>query len=49
MKNRLSVINGEDFSIFNEETRALLALCPELRRDRDLENANAGVTFIILK
>ncbi len=42
------VIAGEKFSIFEEDTRQLLNLCPELRRDRDLDRHNNGVTFIIL-
>ncbi len=41
-------IPGERFSIFDEETRKALQLCPELRRDHDLERANNGVTFILL-
>lgn len=41
-------ITGEDFSIFNEATRSAFALCDDLRRDRDLDNHNNGVTIVIL-
>lgn len=41
-------IEGERFSIFDEETRKAFSLCPELRKDSDLERHNNGVTFIIL-
>ena len=39
---------GEEFSIFNANTRALLDACPELRKDADLERHNNGVTFVLL-
>lgn len=42
------VIWGEDFSIFHPGARAALLACEELRRDRDLERHNNGVTFIVL-
>lgn len=41
-------IPGEEFSIFSESTRAAFRLCDDLRRDRDLERHNNGVTFIVL-
>lgn len=41
-------VSGESFSIFDENTRKALQLCPELRKDRDLERHNNGVTFILL-
>ncbi len=41
-------IPGEEFSIFNEATRAAFAKCDELRRDSDLERANNGVTIVVL-
>jgi hypothetical protein len=41
-------IPGEDFSIFNDATLKAFQLCPELRRDPDLERHNNGVTIIIL-
>jgi hypothetical protein len=48
MKARVTAIHGENFSIFDENTRQALAKYPELRRDRDLENANNGITLIII-
>ncbi|NCB73574.1 MAG: hypothetical protein EOM51_02350 [Clostridia bacterium] len=41
-------ITGEDFSIFNEATRNAFLVCDELRRDRDLDRSNNGVTIVIL-
>jgi len=41
-------IPGERFTIFEEDTRRALRVCPELRKDRDLERSNNGVTFIVL-
>ncbi len=43
-----SYICGEDFSIFDEPTRQAFLRCGELRRDRDLDRHNNGVTFVIL-
>lgn len=40
-------IAGEDFSIFNEPSRQAFALCPDLRKDSDLERSNNGVTIIV--
>lgn len=42
------VIPGEQFSIFDEATRAAFLVCGALRQDRDLERHNNGVTFILL-
>ena len=44
----LDYITGEDFSIFNEPTRRAFQLCDELRRDRDLDRHNNGITIVIL-
>ena len=41
-------IPGEAFSIFNADTLDAFRRCDELRRDRDLERHNNGVTFILL-
>lgn len=41
-------IPGEDFSIFNRSVTTAFTLCGALRRDRDLERSNNGVTVIIL-
>ncbi len=43
-----SMIRGEDFSIFHEPTRRAFLSCEALRQDRDLEQCNRGVTFVIL-
>ncbi len=42
-------VAGEDFSIFNDATLALLEAVPELRGDPDLNATNEGVTFLWLK
>lgn len=44
----VAVIPGERFSIFDEDTRRLLSRCDSLRRDRDLDRYNNGVTFVAL-
>ena len=41
-------IPGEQFSIFNEQTRRAFAVCDDLRHDSDLERSNNGITIIIL-
>ena len=41
-------ICGEDFSIFDGDTRQAFLRCDALRKDRDLERHNNGVTFVIL-
>lgn len=41
-------IPGEAFSIFEEATRRAFSRCDDLRRDRDLDRHNNGVTFIVL-
>ena len=41
-------IPGESFSIFASDTLAAFQRCPTLRRDRDLERHNNGVTFVLL-
>ena len=43
-----TVICGEDFSIFNEETRQAFKACPDLRKDDDLDRHNNGITIIII-
>ena len=37
-------IEGERLSIFDEDTRIAMELCPELRMDRDLDLHNNGIT-----
>ncbi len=39
------VVFGEDWSIFDATSRALLEDFPELRQDPDLERGNAGITL----
>lgn len=41
-------VAGENWSVFDEEARTVLEHCPELRRDSDLENGNAGITVAVL-
>lgn len=51
LRNRREIkgfIPGENFSIFDEDTRNAFQVCGDLRRDRDLERHNNGVTFILL-
>lgn len=43
-----SVIFGENFSVFDENTRKAFTKCPELRDDKDLDRYNNGVTIFIL-
>ncbi len=43
-----AVLTGEQFSIFDEATRAAFAQCDALRRDSDLDRHNNGVTFVVL-
>jgi hypothetical protein len=40
------IVEGEAWSIFDEASRGLLDRYPDLRRDRDLEKGNAGITLI---
>ncbi|MCL2045032.1 MAG: hypothetical protein FWG88_01425 [Oscillospiraceae bacterium] len=41
-------IKGEDFSIFDDNTRKAFTVCDELRRDSDLERHNNGITIVVL-
>jgi len=41
-------VAGEDWSVFHSEARELLSGCPELKRDRDLERGNPGITIALL-
>lgn len=41
------IICGEVFSLFNETTRQAFRICEALRQDRDLDQYNNGVTFVI--
>lgn len=39
---------GENFSIFDETTRQMLEVVPNLRKDSDLERCNQGITMVFL-
>ena len=41
-------IPGEDFSIFNADTRSAFQACAALRQDGDLDRRNNGVTIVLL-
>ena len=41
-------IPGEEFSIFNEYTRKAFLLCDDLRRDKDIDRHNNGITIVIV-
>jgi hypothetical protein len=42
------VVHGERWSAFEEEARRALEACPALRKDRDLERGNEGITIVVL-
>lgn len=51
LKNRREIadfICGEDFTIFNPAVLDAFRRCGALRRDRDLERHNNGITIIVL-
>ena len=41
-------IKGENFSIFDASTRYLIEKFPETANDPDLNNANQGITYVLL-
>ena len=41
-------IPGEEFSLFGEATRNAFLLCDELRRDKDIERHNNGITIVVI-
>jgi hypothetical protein len=43
-----AVIFGENWSIFNEDCLHALVQCPELKKDRDLNSSNPGVSIVLL-
>jgi len=45
----LDAIPGEDFSIFQPRTMALLEAVPKLKGDLDLNQVNEGITIVWLK
>ncbi|MDO5784475.1 MAG: Smr/MutS family protein [Eubacteriales bacterium] len=42
-------VPGEKLTIFEEDTRKLLQLCPAFRKDHDIDRHNNGVTAVVLK
>jgi hypothetical protein len=42
-----TVIFGENWSIFDASTRAVLETCPELSKDKDLCSLNPGISIVI--
>jgi hypothetical protein len=42
----LTVIRGEDWSIFDSASQGLRERYPALKNDEDLDRGNAGVTFV---
>ncbi len=42
------VIFGEKWSVFEEDARYAIERCPELKRDRDLNQSNEGITIALL-
>lgn len=41
-------VAGENWSIFDENSREILEKNPDIRRDADLGNCNAGITIVML-
>ena len=41
-------VPGEDWDIFNEDSRRLIEVCSDLSRDRDLGRGNPGITMVLL-
>lgn len=42
-------IPGEKLTIFEEDTRRLLQICPAFRKDHDIDRHNNGITVVVLK
>ncbi len=42
-------VPGEKLTIFEEDTRQLLRICPDFRRDHDIDRHNNGITIVVLK
>lgn len=41
-------VKGEDFSPFNETARQLVTILPALRKDRDYDRGNDGITIVLI-
>lgn len=44
-----AVIFGENWTVFDPIARAILDVCPELSKDRDLCNSNPGICLAVLQ
>lgn len=42
-------VPGEKLTIFEEDTRKLLQICPAFRKDHDIDRHNNGVTVVVLR
>jgi len=42
-----AVIFGENWNVFDSNTRAALEVCPDLTKDRDLCNSNPGISIVL--
>ena len=42
-----AVVFGENWSVFDPTARAILEVCPELSKDRDLCNSNPGISIVL--
>ncbi|MDO4286598.1 MAG: Smr/MutS family protein [Eubacteriales bacterium] len=42
-------VPGEKLTIFEEDTRRLLRICPAFRKDHDIDRYNNGITVVVLK
>lgn len=41
-------VKGEDFSPFSETSRRITTAAPDLKRDRDYDRGNDGITIVLL-
>ncbi|MDR1114104.1 MAG: Smr/MutS family protein [Candidatus Margulisbacteria bacterium] len=48
LHGRYKFCAGDKFELFAAEGRAILAVCPELAKDRDFNKYNAGITIVAL-
>lgn len=42
-------VPGEKLTIFEEDTRKLLQVCPAFRKDPDIDRCNSGITVVMMK
>lgn len=42
-------VPGEKLTIFEEDTRKLLQICPAFRKDHDIDRHNNGITVAVLR